>query len=199
MDKPFIDDEFAPISKRKSRLPTRAEWVIVALILGVQSSCLWAAVRNARRGPAGNPMPEALPDEAARVRHPLGFSMVVPPGWGPYTAGSEGVGRLSMYTRINKRKNARIAVTCFGRETPQLEGLRKTRFLGHEAYEKMEVLRPWTFDDGAWSKYTLWFRRGGDWYEIEYDTSEERTTVPPVIQRYLNTLRFDDRPPEAAP
>jgi hypothetical protein len=197
MNKPFIDDEFGPIGRRKSGLPTRAEWLVVALILGAQYSCIRVVVQSA--GPVGKAIPEMPPDEGDRVRHPLGFSMVVPPGWIHHTVGWQGVGEIRMFTHTNKRKHSDISITFVGHDAPvQLKGLRRTRFLGQEAYDRMVVLRPWTFDDGAWSQYTLYFRRGGDWYGVTYHMSEERTTVPPMIQRYLNTLRIDERPAGAS-
>jgi hypothetical protein len=194
VNKPFIDLEFGPIGQRKPRRVTRAGWVVLALMLCVEYSCLSAAVRQAG-GPAGQRIPKEPPDEANRVRHPLGFSMVAPPRWS-----HTGISGLLMSSNRNRRSEGLIDVSHIGHERPsRLEGMRKTRFLGQEAYHDMQVVRRDTFDDPAWSEYTLYFRRGEDWYEIRYGIAEERTELPPMILRYLNTLRFDDRPPEAAP
>jgi hypothetical protein len=66
------------------------------------------------------------------------------------------------------------------------------RFLGQEAFERMSVVRKDSFDDPAWSEYILYARHGERWYEVRYGIAEERTELPGMIRRYLNTLRWDD-------
>jgi hypothetical protein len=182
------------MDRRRSLLPSRVELVIVALLCAGVSSCLWSVLRDAR-GPTGDPIPKQPPDEANRVHSPLGFSMVVPPDWNARITGSLFMAPMSP-GRYARRSKALIDVSYLGHETPSEVALsRKTRFLGEAAYEGMEVVRPWTFDDGAWSEYTLYARRGADWYEIRYGIAEERTTLPAMVRRYLNTLRLDEPHP----
>lgn len=182
------------MSDRKGPRPTLVELAVVAGICGVLSCCLWPVVRDAR-GPAGDPIPNEPPDEANRVYRPLGLSIVVPPDWAVAPAGllvmaPQNPGRYA------RRSKAMIVVTPLGRGRPTgLENLRRTEFLGQEAYEGMRVVRAWSFDDGAWSEYTLDTRQGEDWYEIRYGIEEERTSLPEVIRRYLGTLRWEEGRP----
>ena len=179
----------------------RISWVelaIVALIIGVLNGCLWPIVRDAR-GPAGLPIPDRLPEESRRVRHPLGFSMVVPPDWNCHIGGSLLMAPATP-GRYARRSKALIVVARIGPDRPAGLGPRaRTRFQGGEAYEGMRVVRPWSFDDGAWSEYTLDFRRGGHWYEVRYGIAEERQSLPPIVRRYLDTLRWGEGQPATVP
>lgn len=178
---------------RKGLRPTLVELAVVAGICGVLSCCLWPIVRDAR-GPSGDPIPKESPDEARRARGPGDVSMVVPPNWGTNPAGSLAMAPLNP-GRYARRSRALIAVSRIGRDRPSgLDDLRRADFLGHEAYEGMRVVRPWTFDDGAWSEYTLYLRRGEDWYVVRYGIAEERTELPGVVRQYLDTLRWDEGP-----
>jgi hypothetical protein len=54
----------------------------------------------------------------------------------------------------------------------------------------MRVVRPWTFDDGAWSEYTLYLKHDGECYEVRYGIAEERTRLPDEVRRHLKTHRW---------
>jgi hypothetical protein len=178
------------MNERKPAPCIPVQLAIVTSICVLLSCCLWPIVRDSR-GPAGDPIPRRPPDEANRLRHPAGFSMVVPPNWGSHVDGSLLIAPLTP-GRYARRSKALIAVSCLGRdEPPDLESMQRTLFLGREAYEEMRVVRRWTFDDGAWSEYRLYLRRGGDWYEVKYGITEERTTLPDAVRLYLDTLRWD--------
>jgi hypothetical protein len=187
-----------PGSARKPPLTILVELVIVGLICGLLSCCLWPIVRDSR-GPAGDPIPRQPPDEANRVRLPGGFSIIVPPNWASHTYQTFMMAPLSP-GRYARRSKALVLISYLGRKRPPgLEGLRRTTFLAQEAYERMRVVRSWTFDDGAWSEYTLYFRHDEDWYEVKYGIAEERTSLPGMVRQYINTLHWDARPSSEAP
>lgn len=170
-----------------------AQSLIVVLILVALAWVVLPVVRDAR-GPAGDPIPARPPDERNRVRHPLGFSIVVPPDWDHHVGTDGGPLTLTPMTpgRTARRSRAMIVVTPLGSHRPEhLERLRPTSFQGREAFEEMRMVRPWTFDDGAWSEYTLSVSHDGDWYEVRYGIAEERTRLPGEVRRYLDTLRWD--------
>ena len=179
---------------RKARPSLLAQFLVVLLILIPICCLVWPVVRDAR-GPMGEAIPRQPPDEKNRVHHPLGFSLVVPPNWDSHIILNSGPLVLAPKTpgRYARRSKASIVVTCLGRyRPPDLARLGQTSFLGQSAYEGMEVIRPWTFDDGASSEYTLYLTHDGDWYEIRYRIAEERTQLPGEVRQYLNTLRWEE-------
>jgi len=175
--------------------------LVVVLILIPICCVVWPVVRDAR-GPRGEPIPLHPPDERNRVHHPLGFSLVAPPNWDSRIILKSGPLLLTPKTpgRYARRSRALIVVTRLGNDQPaDLERLEQTSFLSRSAYEGMQIVRPWTFDDGAWSEYTLYVTHGGDWYEIRYSIAEERTQLPGEVRRYLNTLRWDEAAGDTSP
>jgi len=150
----------------------------------------------------GEAIPLHPPDEKNRVHHSLGFSLVAPPNWDSHIILNSGPLVLAPKTpgRYARRSKASIVVTCLRRyRPPDLERLGKTSFLGQSAYEGMQVNRTWTFDDGAWSEYTLYLTHDGDWYEIRYGIAEERTQLPGEVRQYLNTLRWEEAGNQTVP
>src|SRR4051812_35962545 len=104
------------MSDRRVRRPVLAELAVVAGICGLLSCCLWPIVRDAR-GPTGDPIPKEPPDEANRVHHPSGLSMIVPPDWdvapaGPLLMAPRNPGRYA------RRSRAMIVVSRLGRNRP---------------------------------------------------------------------------------
>lgn len=181
----------SPVNDRKARLPTWVEVVIIGLICGLLSCCLWPIVRDSR-GPSGDPIPKQQPNESNRIRHPAGFSIVVPPNWVSRVNGSIFMAPVSS-GRYARRSKALINVANLGHDRPSgLESLRQTTSFGQEAYEGMKVVRSWTIDDGAWSEYELFLRHGADWYLVTYGIAEERTTLPDMIREYINTLSWEE-------
>ena len=124
----------------------------------------------------------------------MGFSLVVPSNWDHRISFNSGPLLLAPKTpALRPSIQALIVVTHLGHHQPEDLGLlRPTSFQGQEAYEGMRVVRRWTFDDGAWSEYTLYLPHDGDWYEIRYGIAEERTVLTSKIGQYLNTLRWDE-------
>ena len=119
---------------------------------------------------------------------------MVPPNWDHHISFNSGPLVLAPETpgRYARRSKALIVITHLGHHRPEdLEHFSPTTFQGQEAYEGMRVVRPWSFDDGAWSEYTLFLAHDGDWYEVRYGIAEERTVLPSKVSQYLNTLRWD--------
>ena len=144
------------MSNLKTLRLTPVELAVVALICCPLTCCLWPIVRDSS-GPAGDPIPRQSPNEANRLHHPAGFSIVVPPNWGSHVTNRLESCPAVLFMaplsagRYARRSKALIVVSCIGNSRPSdLEGLQKTVFLGQEAYEGMRVVGKWTFDDGAW-------------------------------------------------
>jgi hypothetical protein len=181
----------SPMNDRKVRFPNLVEVVIIGLICGLLFGCLWTIGRDSR-GLSGDPIPSQPPNEASRVHHPTGFSIVVPPNWGSHISGSFLMAPLSP-GRSARRSKALVVVSYLGdKRPPELEGLKRITFFGQEAYEGMKVVRRWTFDDGAWSEYYLYLRHGEAWYLVKYGIAAERSILPDMIRQYINTLSWDE-------
>src|SRR4051794_38394481 len=167
------------------------ELAIVAITIGLLTCCLLPIVWDAR-GPAGQPIPNELPDESRRVHSPTGLSIVAPSHWVARTSGGLFLVPMSP-GRYGRHSKALIVISDIGQRQPQdIQGMRVVRFLGQEAFERMGVVRNGGFDDPAWSEYILYARHGEQWYEVRYGIAEERTELPGMIRRFLNTLRWDD-------
>lgn len=200
---PEIDGPGDPPTKkaanRKALAGRMVGFLVFAVIIGPMTCCLLPIAWDARgRGPVGRPIPEGAPDESRRIHHPAGFSIIAPPDWdartdGPLFLAPRQPGRPA------RRHKALISVMDIGHSQPSqlVEDLRVVEYLGQTAYEKMSVVRKDTFDDPAWSEYILFVRHGGSWYMVTYGIAEERTELPDVVRRYLDTLRWDDGQPAA--
>jgi hypothetical protein len=172
---------------------SRTELAIVLLIVGTQGFCVWSFIP---RGSFGLAVPTVPPDESRRhYFFKLGLSMVLPPDWE-----SSSTGRFLVTPRNPgppRRSRALIVVSSLGHHRPPgIEEMARVEFQGHEAYEQMMIVRAWSFDDGAFSEYTMYFPRGDDWYEIKYGIAEERTVLPAIIRQYLETLQWNTDVPE---
>ena len=171
-----------------------SEWFVVGIVMAIVGGLLWFAVQGIERpdGPAGRPIPTEPPDEANRVHHRSGISIVLPPNWvlsklDFFDARPRGV--------PGKRSKAMLVIMANGdRGLLNVEGLAPVSFQGQPAYEKMIVERHDTFDDPAMSRYTLQFQRDGRSYFVHYGIAEERTELPPMVRRYLETLAFETPP-----
>ena len=179
------------MSDHKIRRITRAELVILAVIVGVLAF-LWSFVRDPN-GPRGDPIPAQPPSEVNRQHNPLGFSIVMPVNWTCATTAGELAAVPRTHSRFSRRSKAMIVVSWAGRDRPtDIEDFQRTTFRGQKAYEVMRIMRRWTFDDGAFSEYTLYVRHADDWYKVRYGIAEERTTLPDIIRQYISTLQWDD-------
>jgi hypothetical protein len=123
--------------------------------------------------------------------HPQGFSLVFPPNWEIQAAGREtGGGRITGVPgnlHLRSRTLALIYSSTYGTTARPFrdQGFRSTTFQGKPAFEAAETER----GDKPHFRYTLFFRRGGEWYDLVYLVTEDRDSLPPMIWTYFNTFQ----------
>jgi hypothetical protein len=147
-------------------------------------------------GPHDPPIPADLPDESNRVRHPQGFSIVLPRNWNVVaddfdhsTASIIGTPRMS----IPVRAPVGISVIRLGPDEPDLStGFHPVEFQGMPALERQAV-RPISSEHGPQFTYDLVFRREGCWYRVGYDHPGQIQSLPDVVRQYLLTFTIDGR------
>jgi hypothetical protein len=142
--------------------------------------------------PAGSASPSFVDDPSRRVHHADGFSILVPPNWERH--GNEESFGIMLFPKsmIPSRSSASISVSR-ARETPDLGLYTKTQFHGSEAWERMHVVRKYSFDDPAYSQYEMYFEHHRVGYMIQYSVAKETTELPESVRRYLNSIEFEDR------
>lgn len=174
--------------------------VFVAVIGGLiaVTAFLYPAVRAARdaslfpNGPYGELIPSDLPQESMRIRHPSGFSIVPPPNWEIFDRGIV-VEIAARHRGGGTRLRSFIAISQSDTAGVTLANWKKITFHGYVAYEhKMHVDREDSFDDPAFSSYSLLVDVSGKWWLIQFGLAKERDSLPPEIAAYINTIRFDD-------
>lgn len=182
--------------------PTRrkriVDYLIVVGIVGGLFALLYPAVKSARErpgrflpGPNGELIPVAAPQEANRIVHASGLSIIAPENWeqigenGPdvpflwVAARVQGARRLTSYITIEKQEQPSDAI---------LSGTALVTFQGYSAYEKMEVEREDTFDDPASSRYSLYVDVAGEWWLIEFVVADKLRTLPHQIKAYIDSI-----------
>jgi hypothetical protein len=141
--------------------------------------------------PMGQSIPSRPPDEANRVVHPAGFSLIFPPNWEVRVEGEDKrAGRVSGVPRnldLRSRTPAWICSTKYGTTTRPFpdQGFRSISFQGKPAFERRETKR----GDKPHFRCTLFFQRGGEWYVLVYLVTQDRDSLPPMIQAYFDTFQ----------
>ncbi|MCA9111490.1 MAG: hypothetical protein KDA52_16170 [Planctomycetaceae bacterium] len=186
-------------------LPRHVEWLAVVLILAGLAAVLLPAVRQAQEAnPDPKKIPEDSPDEFRRVYSPAGFSIIQPPNW-DFRHGygvTEGQPEIRLMMRSNSlvRLKTSISVWPIDDFDPSRSQLNRGTFQGEPAYvQPMGIYREDSFDDPAWSVYEATFERNGRWYQVSYGINEERTEVPPVVMKYLESFRIEDYCDDTSP
>ena len=176
------------------------ELAVVALIVGGLAFLIWPAVNVDCTGSTGSAIPAGPPDEARRLRHPAGFSVIVPPDWQsreiPLRKDDPS---LRLFPQVPKgpscpvrRAEAGLVIANLGAgRPPALDGFQRIAFQGRAAYERMDVTRTSTFDDQARSEYTMYIERDADWFLVTYFIAEARTELPSSVRDYIETIRWD--------
>ena len=177
---------------------TRTEFVIVLVIVAGLIALLYPAVQSVRnpKGPHGEKYPSTAPDEANRVTHPTGFSIILPPNWDNLSSED----RTSPFLRIaargasGRRLKSVIAIWKCDPEPDQqtLDRCKTLRFQDSPAYEICRVERKDTFDDPASSSYDLYIQRQDGWWHVNYMVADEINVLPNSIRQYVETIAFPE-------
>lgn len=146
--------------------------------------------------PSGPPwIPEEGPQEDRRVVHPLGFSVVKPPGWSEkifrdddHNLMGDTIYLLPTTNRVRFRPCFRVS--AFTNTPAYLTQYHQTRFLGITAYEKT-VLRA---GNGDFFAYELLLTNRDLWYQIIYQIpadsrSPSITSVPETMLPYIQSFK----------
>jgi hypothetical protein len=186
-------------TSERRRLGRFAEYLIVAMILSIMVFVLLPAVRQVRNpdGPPGEMVPSVAPDETNRVWNASGLSIVLPENWEMKDFGDANSDSLYTYARgaPGRRTKALINVQPLGDiSSLDLSTFTVMTFQGFPAYERMIVEREDTFDDPAWSSYTMYFQHEREWWVVDYGVARECRALPEVVRRYINAIRWDTKP-----
>ena len=183
------------------------EGLIVIAIVGGTIAILRPAIRAARDasrfpdGPYGELIPTDAPQESRRIHHATGFSIVIPPNWELYEMPRDWelydqtpvVQIVARHRGGGMRFRSLIAVEQVAPTVTEIASRKKIDFHGHVGYEKeMCVQREYTFDDPAWSSYSLFVDVSGKWWLITFGLAKERDTLPPEIAAYIEAIRFNE-------
>jgi hypothetical protein len=146
--------------------------------------------------PKGPPwVPEELPREDRRVVHPLGFSVVKPPGWceklfhdDDHNLMGDAIYLLPTTNRVRFRPYLRV--NTFTNTPADLSNYHGTRFLDMDAYEKT-VLRA---GNGDYFTYELYITNHSRWYRIIYQIPADSrtpsiTSVPETMLPYIQSFK----------
>ncbi len=140
-------------------------------------------------------IPVETPQEDRRVVHPLGFSVVKPPGWfekifrdDDHNLMGDEIYLLPTTNKVRFRPD--IRVSTFTNTPVYLSNYHETLFLKMKAYEKT-VLRA---GNGDYFTYDVYVTNSGRWYEIIYQIPADSrtpsiTTVPESMMPYIQSFR----------
>jgi hypothetical protein len=177
---------------RKDAIESLAGPVLAILF---QTFLMWPIITAENFGrPLGRIIPDELPQETRRVRHPGGFSLVYPRDWDVRTSNvSTDMVSIGGSPRVllPARRVGGMGVFRFrDMDLSEVTKHRKVQFQGEDAYEEI-----WTkegnWDDPPGFSYTLYFRRAGVWYQIGFSAPLDLERPPPVILRYFSTFRVE--------
>jgi hypothetical protein len=171
-----------------SRLELLVTFAITLLLIAL----LMPAIQQARHGRSqlGERALDDAPRESRRFLHrESGISIVMPDYWEIRTT----VPKLEIYAH-----NAPIGLISVCAVSPQTAknslGYKRTRHGDWPAYELMMIARESTFEDPAISIYNRLVETSAGWFKIEYTSDAETTTLPEGPRRFLDTVRFPDKP-----
>lgn len=141
--------------------------------------------------PLGQDIPTEPPDEANRVMHPLGFSIVYPPNWVVRIQVEDDKSIVGEARKVlPSRRSGRIYVRRLGNIAPEISGCRPTEFQGQPAYEESSR-RVGNWEDPPQFNHHMFFRRRGDWYQLSYMIGAEPPALPEMIRRFFETFRAE--------
>ncbi|MHC5540983.1 hypothetical protein ACYOEI_22400 [Singulisphaera rosea] len=172
------------------KLPTRRELLVcLAITLCLCAYLFHPFYLSENFGkPLGQDTPTEPPDEANRLVHPLGFSIVYPPNWVPRIQ----VEDKSIVGEPRKLIPSRTSATIYARKlgviAPELSECRPIEFQGQPAYEESSR-RDGNWDEPPRFSHHIFFQRRGDWYQLSYWIGADPPALPETIRRFINTFR----------
>ena len=156
------------------------EGLVVVAVVGGVIAILRPAIQAARDaslfpdGPYGELIPSDPPQESRRIEHASGFSIVMPPNWELFDR-DPFFQIVARHRGGGMRFRSMITVAQVAPTDTELATWKRTDFHGHMAYEKpMRVQREYTFDDPAWSNYSLFVDVSGKWWQVSFGLAKER-------------------------
>lgn len=175
------------------------EFSVVVLVLVVLIALLYPAVQYDRnpKGPHGRMLPLEPPDEANRVAHVSGISIVAPKNWDQVRERGPGWPSLTIAARGRPRARLKSIISIEETDLPDaavLERATPLTFQGLPAYEHMEIVRKDTFDVPARSHYELYIKAPDRWWHVDFGVAATISSLPPSIRQYIDTIRL---PPTA--
>jgi hypothetical protein len=193
-----LDPEFDVPTKGEEKGRPKRRWFVECLLAFVILCpfCFflwWPILTSENFGkPLGQAIPTEPPDEANRVVHPQGFSIIVPPNWEPRISDDPPFVAIGAAPRmlLPSRWSAGLRVGRRPEKLPlDVADHRPTRFQGMPAFEHV-TRQPGVFlDRPPRFFYTLVFQRDGVGYELGYHLADDRESLPPNMQQYFNTFR----------
>lgn len=155
--------------------------------------------------PGGYWIPKYPPDEANRIHHPSGFSIVRPPDWVAKASSFEesdtdklviapGCKRMRYCPRINVTRLT---------QTPELEGFSEVTLGPYQAHRKLDVQMGGGDTPSLMCEYFV--PCGQTWFRIVYSTPNgswgkpQYNDVPVKIMVYLESFRCDTSSPGSQP
>lgn len=138
----------------------------------------------------GRYLPSRPPEEADRVHHPAGFSLIVPGDWKSLIMEGEGDGfppAINANPGDASRYAPVINVRILGRKDFAAAVMNAT-FQRQPARE--EINKGNVGDNYPMFSYSLTFERNGTPFQLSYTTFTERDSVPKEIRQYLETFQY---------
>lgn len=184
---------------RAAKTPSRkqftpGELAAIVLIIGVLIALLLPAVAQQRHpnGPWGRMIPNEPPDEANRIAHSSGLSIIAPENW---DRAEFGPGEIFVGIHARGKGRIRSQITIYKAEpsnTQFLNGAREFEFQGYPACEKTVVERESSFDDPAYSSHSIYVNQNENWWSIELLIQKRLDGLPEEFRPYLKTIRFPE-------
>lgn len=184
------------MDRARKLLPSRGEWVIVAIVLIAMGFLFYPVIEmRLRYGAAGEMIPSDAPDEARRIVHASGVSIVVPENW-ELTNDSPYNRRFTIAARVlppGSRRTSYIEIRKLDSDEaePDVTGFQQTQLQSYPAYERMVAdERTRGASDRRYSTYDLYVDRDGEWWHICFTVADVLSELPLEMRQFIETVRF---------
>ncbi|MBL8849445.1 MAG: hypothetical protein JNG89_07165 [Planctomycetaceae bacterium] len=173
---------------------SKGEYFVIALVCAVLCFLLYPAIEwRLRNGPPGEVIPTVPPNEARRLVHPSGLSIVRPKNWEKNHHWSAHDPTLRIWPRRYPPGGRMPSVITVQKwpapEPPDVTGFTPLQFQSYPACERMQVYR--NNNSTKNSLYEMYVDRNGEWWMISFGLAgEQMTELPPEIRQYIDTVRL---------